>query len=122
VIALERSSFGNAFSRMYRLCAAQTGELVMALLFLSALAILATFFGDVVGRAIIEDLLQIQGPAPIWAEHGSPLAAAAFWLFVPFGATCRFLLYLNGRTRTEGWDVQTRFAAIAARTDALEPT
>ena len=34
---------------------------------------------------------------------------------VPFAATCRFLLYINARTRTEGWDVQTRFAAIAAR-------
>ena len=30
-------------------------------------------------------------------------------------ATARFFLYLNVRTRAEGWDIQTRFAALAAR-------
>jgi hypothetical protein len=39
---------------------------------------------------------------------------------VPYLATARFFLYLNVRTRAEGWDIQTRFAAIAARAAADE--
>ena len=38
--------------------------------------------------------------------------------FVPYAATVKFLLYLNVRTRAEGWDVQTRFAALARRAEA----
>jgi hypothetical protein len=105
---------------MIRLTRAQMGEIIMALLLLWAFAVLATFFGEVAGRAVITDLLEFEGPPSIWVEHGSVLALAGFWLFVPFGATCRFLLYLNGRTRSEGWDVQTRFAAIAARAETAE--
>ena len=33
-------------------------------------------------------------------------------------ATARFFLYLNVRTRTEGWDIQTRFAQLAMREGA----
>ena len=30
-------------------------------------------------------------------------------------ATTRFFVYLDVRTRAEGWDIQTRFAALARR-------
>jgi hypothetical protein len=86
----------------------------MALLFLSALHVVAVFLGDTVGRSILEDLLEITAPPSIFQAKGGVIALVSFWGFVPFGATCRFLLYINVRTRTEGWDVQTRFAAIAA--------
>ncbi|CAN5747553.1 hypothetical protein BH11MYX4_BH11MYX4_30880 [soil metagenome] len=39
---------------------------------------------------------------------------------IPYVATARFFIYLNVRTRVEGWDVQTRFAALAARNDLAE--
>ena len=29
-------------------------------------------------------------------------------------ATARFLAYIDGRTRQDGWDIQLRFMAIAA--------
>jgi hypothetical protein len=64
---------------------------------------------------VLEDLLEIKAPASLFVAGGSALGLLSFWAFVPFGATCRFLLYINVRTRTEGWDVQTRFAAIAAQ-------
>jgi hypothetical protein len=66
---------------------------------------------------VLEDLLEITPPPSITETKGSVLAMVSYWAFVPFGATCRFLVYVNARTRTEGWDVQTSFAAIASRVD-----
>ena len=116
VMVLEQASIGVALGRMHRLVWGQLGDAMMAFLFLLSLHIIVVFVGDATGRAILEGLLEITAPPSLWDEKGSALALASFWLFVPFGATCRFLLYLNVRTRTEGWDIQTRFVAIAART------
>jgi len=118
VVVLERARVGAALSRLQRLLSGQSGDALMALLFLTALHIVAVFLADVVGRALLEDVLEFSAPSSILEDKGSMLGLVGFWLFVPFGATCRFLLYINGRTRTEGWDVQTRFAAIAARAEA----
>jgi len=115
VMVLERATVGAGLARLQRLLSGQSGDVVMALLFLTALHVVAVFLGDAVGRSVLEDLLEIAAPPSIFQAKGSVLALASFWAFVPFGATCRFLLYINARTRTEGWDVQTRFAAIAAR-------
>ena len=75
---------------------------------------LATIAGEAAARARLEGVLEITAP-PRVDRRGSALALAAYWLFVPYLATARFLLYIDVRTRAEGWDVQTRFAAIAAR-------
>jgi hypothetical protein len=115
VIVLERAPVGAGLGRLQRLLSGQSGDALMALLFLTALHIVAVFLGDVVGRSIMEDLLEIGAPPSLLDAKGSVLGMLAFWGFVPFGATCRFLLYVNTRTRTEGWDVQTRFGAIAAQ-------
>ena len=118
VMVLERATVGAGLARLQRLLSGQSGDAIMALLFLAALHVVAVFLGDAVGRSILSDLLEIPAPASIFQAKGSAIALASFWTFVPFGATCRFLLYINARTRTEGWDVQTRFAAIAARAEA----
>jgi hypothetical protein len=117
VLVLERSPIGASLSRLSRLLSGQSGDAIMAVLFLSALHIVAVFLGDAVGRSILEDLLEITPPPSIIDAKGSGMGLAAFWAFLPFVATCRFLLYVNVRTRTEGWDVQTRFAAIVARAE-----
>jgi hypothetical protein len=120
VVVLERASVGAAIARLQRLLSGQSGDVLLALLFLTALHVVAVFLGDTVARSLLEDILEIPAPPSIFQAKGSVLALASFWIFVPFAATCRFLLYINGRTRTEGWDVQTRFAAIAARALADE--
>jgi hypothetical protein len=117
VVVLEQASVGTALGRMQRLVSGNFGDVLMAFLFLLALHIVVVFAGDATGRAILEDLLEITAPQPIWATKGSVLAMGAFWSFVPMAATCRFLLYVNVRTRGEGWDIQTRFAALAARAE-----
>jgi hypothetical protein len=112
---LERSSAGGALGRANRIVTGNGGEAVLALVFLLKLEIVFVLMGEYAGRSILEDLLQVNAPAKMFDVGGSPLALAGFWLFVPYLATARFLAYINMRTRAEGWDVQTRFYAIAAR-------
>ena len=52
----------------------------------------------------------------MWSDGWSVLSLLGFWLFVPYVVTARFFVYLDVRTRSEGWDIQTRFLALAART------
>jgi hypothetical protein len=115
VIVLERATVSTSLGRLQRLLSGQGGDTLMALLFLTALHILAVVLADVAGRSVLEDVLEVTPPASILQGQGSALGLLGFWFFVPLAATCRFLLYINGRTRTEGWDVQTRFAALATR-------
>jgi hypothetical protein len=37
---------------------------------------------------------------------------------LPLVATARFLSYIDGRTRQDGWDIQLRFMSLAAGHDA----
>jgi hypothetical protein len=116
VLLLERASVSAALTRLQRLSAGAAGDSVLAVLVLTTLHAAATVLGDVVGRAIVADLLAFDPPAAAWESGmGSAFAAAGFWAFLPYAATARLFFYLNVRTRAEGWDVQTRFSAIAGR-------
>jgi hypothetical protein len=72
----------------------------------------AAVLADFAGREILQGLLEVKAPAPLLKEGGSWLALLGWWSAVPLVSTARFLVYLDIRTRTEGWDIQTRFAAI----------
>jgi len=118
VVLLERVPLGASLSRLQRLVSGGAGEAALGFLLLLLLHAVCTIMGDVCGRAVLTDLLSWTAPEPAWEHGGSLLAACGFWLFVPFAALARFFLYLNVRTRAEGWDIQTRFAAIARRAEA----
>lgn len=118
VVLLERVPFGASLSRLQRLAGGGIGEAALGFLLLSSLHVGCIFMGDICGRAVLTDLLSWTAPAPLWEHGGSLLAVIGFWLFLPFAALARFFLYLNVRTRAEGWDIQTRFAAIARRVEA----
>ena len=122
VVLLERVAFGASLPRLQRLASGGAGEAALGFLLLVLLHAVCTIMGDVCGRAILTDLLSWTAPEPAWEHGGSALAACGFWLFLPFAAVARFLLYLNVRTRAEGWDIQTRFAAIARRAEAETET
>jgi hypothetical protein len=117
---LEGATVGGAITRSARLSNSQSGQTVIATLALVALHLGATFLGDDVGRAILSDLFQFREPESLWTAGGSSLALIGFWLFLPYAATARFFVYLDLRTRSEGWDIQTRFAAIALRAREAE--
>jgi hypothetical protein len=114
VVILERASASETISRANQVGAQRRGETLLAVLLLLGLEIAFLYLAELAGRAVFVDFLQV---TPGWVSGlpGRPLAIAGYWLFVPYRATARFLLYVNVRTREEGWDVQTRFAALAAR-------
>jgi hypothetical protein len=120
VAVLERATFSTAISRSLRIAAGQSGQAVVAVLALGGLYLAAIALGDEVGRSTLMDLFQFNAPESLWTAGGSTLALLGFWLFVPYAATARFLVYLDLRTRSEGWDIQTRFAAIALRAAEMD--
>ena len=117
VMILERSRILPAFGRSQRIATSAMGNTMLCVAMVTLLPLVAVLFADVGGRAFVSDLLQFRGPAPFWVTGGSVLAALGWFGIIPYVATARFFAYLNVRTRAEGWDIQTRFAAIAARAE-----
>jgi hypothetical protein len=115
---LERASLRRAIERSASIARRGSGEALVTLVLLFLLHVLVTLATDGGGRAIISALLEAHAPLALWDRGWSVLSLVGFWLFVPYAATARFFVYLDMRTRTEGWDIQTRFVAIATR--ALE--
>lgn len=76
----------------------------------------AVVIAELLGQSVLDDLFQLGRPlGSLWLDGGSPFALLGFLLAIPFIATTRFLYYIDTRTRTDGWDIQVRFMAIAAR-------
>jgi hypothetical protein len=84
----------------------------------ASLAILVTQAAMVVTtellcQGLVSEVLQLGKPfGSLWPDAGSPYALAGLLLSFPYVATARFLLYIDGRTSSDGWDVQLKFMAI----------
>ncbi len=115
VLLLERASIGQAFGRAQRVASSATSDVFVGVLSLALVLVVGVLLADIAGRAVIGELLQFRPPRPLTSAGGGVLAIAGLFALLPYLATARFFLYLNVRTRAEGWDIQTRFAAIAAR-------
>jgi hypothetical protein len=115
VVVVERATVGVAWRRAYRLAGAQLGIASAAMLLLSVFVVGAALVADAAGREILGSLLELRPPEPVFHGGVSALALLGFWSVLPLRATIRFFVYLDIRTRAEGWDIQTRFAALAAR-------
>jgi hypothetical protein len=118
VMILERSPIGPALGRSQRVATSSLGEAFAGVAMVLVVPLVGVAFTDIAGRALVGELLQFRAPAPLWTEGGSVLAFIGWFGVIPYVTTARFLTYLNLRTRAEGWDIQTRFAAIAARAEA----
>jgi len=112
---LERAGMMTAFGRAQRVASNAMGDVVLAILVIGLVPAAAVLLADLGGRTLLGEVLQFRPPAPVWKDGGSALGLIGLFLQVPFLATARFFLYLNVRTRTEGWDIQTRFARLAVR-------
>jgi hypothetical protein len=115
VVVVERSTVGAAWGRAYGIAHGRLGVATAATILLSVLVVGATLLADVAGRELLGSLLEVRPPPPVFRDGVSALALLGFWTVLPLRATTRFFVYLDIRTRTEGWDIQTRFAALAAR-------
>jgi hypothetical protein len=120
VMILERSRIAPAFGRAQRISSGAIGDAFATLAMVCIVPLLAMLLADVGGRAFIGEILQFRTPAPAWSDGGSVLAVLGLFGAVPYVTTARFFAYLNVRTRAEGWDIQTRFAAIASRAEKAE--
>src|ERR1700733_1965384 len=88
------------------------------MMFLALLGpICAAMLADLAGRQVLQEVLEVKPPPSMFREGWSLLALLGWWSVQPLLQTARFLVYLDIRTRTEGWDIQTRFAGIAARVE-----
>jgi hypothetical protein len=86
---------------------------LLTLLLSQGAAVLAV---ELLGGALLDDVLQLGKPfGSLFEEGGSPMALLGFLLSIPYIATARFLSYIDSRTRNDGWDIQLRFMAIAAK-------
>ena len=94
-------------------------EMPKVLLLLAAQAFIV-LAADRLGDGIVDGVLQLGAPfGSLLSEGGSPYALLGLFAAVPYLATARFLLYIDDRTRADGWDVQVRLMAIAAGETAV---
>lgn len=119
---LEHAGVLASIARAQKLAAAAMSDLATGTAALALVFVASIVLGDVAGRTIIGEVLQFKPPRSLFTEYGSTLATVGMFAAIPYIATARFLLYLNVRTRTEGWDIQTLFVRIAARIETTNET
>jgi hypothetical protein len=118
VSVLEQAGVGASLGRAQRIANAHFGAALLAMVLLGMAPLAAAMLFDVAGRELLQAMLEVKAPPSMFTDGGSVLALLGWWFSVPVVATARFFVYLDIRTRSEGWDIQTRFAAIAARAAA----
>lgn len=118
VMLLERSGLGAAIRRSHRIATSAFGDAWAGLAAAIGLPLVAVAIAEIAGRMLLSEVLQFRPPPPFWDTNGSAVLSLLGWFAVlPYTTTARFFVYLNSRTRAEGWDIQTRFAALAARAE-----
>jgi hypothetical protein len=110
---LEDASGTAALRRSARISGAGSGRVLGMLVTTAVMSAAIVFFADQMGFSILEDVLSI----PVTTDHlmddgGSYLALAGYFCSVPWAAAGRFLVYVDDRTRQDGWDVQVRLMAL----------
>jgi hypothetical protein len=118
VLCLERLKLGAVLGRSQRLGQSGLTEVMPAALLMGTLHLGAVFFADYVGAQAISGLFGFDVRPQVLTEGGGLLASLGYWGFCVYAAVARFFLYLNARTRTEGWDVQARFVGLMSRGEA----
>lgn len=114
---LERAGPARAARRAMRLASGEPADAVSAMLVGWSLTAWAAGVGEALGQAVVRDLLQLGQPFGALAEGViTPWFLLGLILAQPLFAWYRLLLYVNARTRSEGWDVQ-----VALRAAAMEP-
>jgi hypothetical protein len=115
VVLLEEAGPFAALGRSHRLVKNHSGKGIGLLTALSVGPALFVVGAEQLGQGAVGTVLQAGAPfGRLFQEGGSLFALAGFFLSVPVLATARFLAYIDLRTRKEGWDIQLRFAALAA--------
>lgn len=114
VCLLEGVPLRQGAARAARLGASAANASVELLVWTVVVLAFGVFAVENVGHAVIKFTLQLPwAPGNLLAEGGSLYATLGWFLCVPLTTTLRFLRYIDGRTRADGWDVQIRFQHVA---------
>ena len=115
-VVLEQASPAQAIRRSRSLSRNRLGFCLGLALAVLLLPVLTLVLADLVGNAIVAQVLQMGRPfGDLWENGGSGLAVVGLLIGVPLAACARFLGYIDLRTRKEGWDIQLRFTAWSER-------
>lgn len=112
MLLLEGLTVGTAIERSNRLGRSREG-LEVSLWTLGAVAYFV-LAGELLGDSVVHFLLQVpkaaeSEAAPITSVYG----LIAWFSSLPLLATVRFLRYVDGRTRSDGWDAQVKLQRMA---------
>ena len=68
---------------------------------------------DSVGYVLFDFVLQVGRPfGALMNDGGSLTALIGFFAAIPFLTSVRFMHYIDGRTRRDGWDIQLAFLSL----------
>ncbi len=111
---LEGAGAVDALRRSSRLVSGRAFPVFGALLAIVLTQGAFVITAELLCQGLVTEVLQLGKPfGSLFTDGGSPYALAGLLLSVPYVATARFLEYIDARTRSDGWDVQLRFMAIA---------
>ncbi len=114
IVLLERLRLGEALRRGGRFLGRRRWTGIEAALALLALPITAAVLFEVLGQAIVKDVLEFgEAGASLFDAGGSYFALAGFFAAAPFACALRYLVYIDVRTRREAWDIQVRFQRVS---------
>lgn len=112
MLLLEGLSVGGAIQRSSRLGKTR-GGLALALWMAAAVAYFV-LAGWELCDSLIHYILQVPPPAATEALNLTSVYVLAGWFAsLPLLATLRFLRYVDGRTRSDGWDAQVKLQRMA---------
>jgi hypothetical protein len=113
---LEGAGAIDAIQRSNRFVLGRTWPVLGALIALLVTQAGIVLVAELLGQGLVKEVLQLGTPfGSLFRDHGSPYALLGYLLSIPYVSTARFLHYIDARTRADGWDVQLRFMAVAAR-------
>ena len=116
VCLLEGVSDGALARRCRILVAGRANPALLVVLLLLLARAGCVLVSELLGSALVDDILQLGSPfGSLFEDGGSPFALLGLFLSVPYVAAARFLQYIDTRTRSDGWDIQLKFMAVASR-------
>lgn len=117
-VLLERVSVGRSLTRSRALAAGHVGNAAIAALSAAWLTFWGAAVAEMGGQLIVAQGLQLGEPfGSAWNGEVTPYLLFGVIAAQPLHALYRLLLYIDVRTRVEGWDLQVAFRSAAIERD-----
>lgn len=111
---LERMPLARALSRSMKLTGGSFGVALVGAFAWVALTAWGAAVGEGLGQVVVDSTLQFGKPfGAVMAGQVTPFALTGSLAVQPLYALYRLLLYVDVRTRVEGWDLQVAFRAAS---------